>query len=282
MWFLPLFVVGALAVAVSRLSPREETNRRRLALPPVSVPPLPPGPIAVLGEFVRVGAVPPTAVILYAIAEAEVRGRDDLASDIVRVFVAPVVYQHTAPVPYVPSPMFPRSPLPAAPPPPPPPPLPRVIDVPTPAVEASAAVSPIAEIPGTAWEALARCLAREPPAFRSARHVGQFRQRRERLQELGIDPAVLQGNPQAQRQALDMDLADAHQHAAASGLLEDHLGREIGLPGQDGPVVITLSGVLGVIQCAGLEGAVGWLEQASDRKRFPHTTQVFLRSNGIF
>jgi hypothetical protein len=159
-----------------------------------------------------------------------------------------------------------------------------VIDVFAPDHEAPVlgASSPIAEIPAAAWEAFVACLARESPAFRSARHVGQFRQRRERLLELGIDPAALQGDPRAQRQALDLDLADAYQHAAASDLLADHLEREIVLPGQDGPVTLTLSGVLGVIQCAGLEGAVGWLEQAADRKRFPHTTQVFLRCNGLF
>src|SRR5262249_33470745 len=33
-------------------------------------------------------------VIICAIAEAEMIGRNDLASDIIRVFIAPVVYQH--------------------------------------------------------------------------------------------------------------------------------------------------------------------------------------------
>jgi len=40
--------------------------------------------------------------------------------------------------------------------------------------------------------------------------------------------------------------------------------------------------VLGVIQCAGLENAVGWLERSNDRKRYPYTTQVFQRTNGVF
>jgi hypothetical protein len=124
-------------------------------------------------------------------------------------------------------------------------------------------------------------LEREPPTFNSSRHVGQYRQRRERLADLGIDPSVLQGSSDAQRMALDTDLADAYRHASAGGLTE-RLGRPITVPGLEAPQAITLSGLLGVIQCAGLEGAVGWLERSNDRRRYPHTTQVFLNTNGVF
>ncbi len=48
------------------------------------------------------------------------------------------------------------------------------------------------------------------------------------------------------------------------------------------PVQVTLSGVLGVIQAAGLEGAAAWLESPDDRRRFPGTTAAFLRTNGAF
>ena len=146
------------------------------------------------------------------------------------------------------------------------------------------AMEPGSPIPGVlddAWRQFAALLARESPAFSSSRHVGQYRQRRERLAEFGVDPQLIQGSAAAQRQALDTDLADAYRHAAAGGLLE-YLGRPIVIPGREGSAPVTLSGVLGVIQCAGLDGALGWLEQPNDRKRYPHTTQAFLRTNGVF
>jgi hypothetical protein len=141
--------------------------------------------------------------------------------------------------------------------------------------------SPLSSVTDEAWSDFVSRLARESPTFDSSRHIGQYRQRRDRLAELGIDPATLHGSPVAQRSALDVDLADAHGHAAAGGLLE-YLGRPIVVPGHKDPEKITLSGVLGVIQCAGLEGAAGWLEKAGDRRRYPHTTQAFLHTNGAF
>lgn len=133
-----------------------------------------------------------------------------------------------------------------------------------------------------AWRAFVVRLEREAPTFSSSRHVGQYRQRRERLAELGISPSALHGSASAQRAALDADLVDAHGHALAGGLISEHLGRAITIPGHDGAERITLSGLLGVVQCAGLEGAVGWLERPNDRKRYPHTTQAFLHTNRIF
>ncbi len=142
--------------------------------------------------------------------------------------------------------------------------------------------SPLGGVSDDAWRAFVVLLERESPSFSSSRHVGQYRQRRERLSELGIDPGKILGSAQAQRAALDIDLADAHNHAAAGGLLDEHLGRSIVVPGLEEAAPITLSGLLGVIQCAGLDGATGWLERTGDRKKFPHTTQAFSRTNGVF
>ena len=147
------------------------------------------------------------------------------------------------------------------------------------------AMAPGSPIPGVAdgaWRDFVVLLSREAPEFSSSRHVGQYRQRRERLAELGINPAAIANSAEAQRSALDADLADAHRHGVAGELFAQHLGRPITVPGVEGAATITLSGVLGVIQCAGLEGAAGWLERANDRKRYPHTTQAFLRTNGVF
>lgn len=141
--------------------------------------------------------------------------------------------------------------------------------------------SPLGGVADEDWRQFVTRLERESPTFSSTRHVGQYRQRRERLADLGIDPGSLQGSSAAQRTALDADLSDAYNHAFEGGLTEC-LGRPILVPGQETPQAITLSGLLGVIQCAGLDGAVGWLESFNDRKRYPHTTQVFCHTNGVF
>jgi hypothetical protein len=452
MWFLPLLVLGAvgLMAASGRSGGRDAAPpTRQLALPPPPPPPpqrpvlssgapRSPGPIAVLGEILRVGQTPPPMVILCAIAEAESIGNHDLASDIVQAFVAPMVHAHQkgrgsygpgvpaapppAPAP-VAAPNTQVDPLPAAhvggtmpapaalpsrlatqdeilamlhtdpsafikamesgrppvidvpiaatPPPPPAPATPEPVPVPAPVpapepqhaavdeaamtdavsaqlyqvpgfagagvvrvdpagtevfevswlrgypipplppqinhwpvrvvvvdalpvpletaqptapetVQALAPGSPLPGVSDEAWRQFVMCLERESPQFESSRHVGQYRQRRERLADLGIHPRAIQGSASAQRAALDVDLADAHDHAVKGGVLAEHLNRSIQVPGHEGLVTITLSGLLGVIQCAGLDGAVGWLERPNDRKRYPHTTQAFLRSNGVF
>ena len=384
MWFLPLLVVGAIAMAVARKSRKPAPPSRQLSAP-AGLPGAPgvPGPISVLGEILRVGQTPPPTVLLCAIAEAQSIGRNDLASDIVQVFIAPVVYHHqrtrgrgsrsmnyergsceitrspryTAEAAYTAPPRSPfaapaarppedaasmaspeasslmqqasssmddeinallhadparfmemvsrsgtfhapqaplTAPLQAAPSASPAPihqPMglppdvlaqmqetassPQTTNTPAPG-------SPIPGVPDPAWQAFVSRLARESPQFSSSRHVGQYRQRRERLAELGINPSAIADSPQAQRTALDVDLADAYRHGSAGDLFAEHLGRPISLPGREGAETITLSGVLGVIQCAGLEGAVGWLERSNDRKRYPHTTQAFTNTNGAF
>jgi hypothetical protein len=359
-WFLPLLVLGAIVIAAVSRSPREQPALGRPALP--ASPGVPPGPISVLGEFVRIGQVPPPPVILCAIAEAETIGRPDLASDIVRLFIAPVVYRHQlassrqspvqyergscalprsprrtadavmAPqspqsaaareaipyalpttdeeiramlnadparfmdiargkvvidVPVAPAPTASPEPSHVAPLPPPPEAVARMqesADIQEAADQARAMApgSPLVGVSDEAWRLFVARLERESPQFSSSRHVGQYRQRRERLAELGVDPSVILNSAQAQRAALDLDLTDAHRHALEGDVLSTHLSRPIVVPGCEETVLITLSGLLGVIQCAGLDGAVGWLERQSDRKRYPHTTQAFLRTNGVF
>lgn len=53
-----------------------------------------PGPVVVLGEFARVGRTPPPQLIMCALAEAEMCGRQDIAIEIVRIYIAPVVEAH--------------------------------------------------------------------------------------------------------------------------------------------------------------------------------------------
>jgi len=130
--------------------------------------------------------------------------------------------------------------------------------------------------PPDAWDRFSSQLAREAPSFSAKRHVGQFRARRDRLAELGIDANRLIDDPVAQRSALAREMADAYARAEDSGLIAEHLGSTI-----DGATV-TLSGILGVIQVAGLEGACAWLERPSDRERHRNTSRMFARTNGVF
>jgi hypothetical protein len=142
--------------------------------------------------------------------------------------------------------------------------------------------SPIRDIAPADWQRLTDKLATAEPLFESPRHIGRFRQRKERLAELQIDPIELVGSSTAQRQALDISLEDAHRHATDGGIIADHLSRLIRVPGRDDACTVTLSGILGVLHAAGLEGGCSWFENQRDRTRYPHTTDAFLACNGVF
>lgn len=199
----------------------------------------------------------------------------------------PIARPEDARVEVMPSPSMPvqpRRPVPTAPP-------PGVISAPEmnaaprPAtLTVSGRSSPITGIPASEWETFAGRVAREQPTFCSNHHVGKYRQRRSRLAELGIDPDSVAGSEDAQAAAFDADMRDAYHHAMESGLVAEYQGHALEIPSSEtsSSVRVTLSGVLGVIQAAGLEGAVGWLGNVRDRERFPGTTRAFLRTNGVF
>ena len=141
--------------------------------------------------------------------------------------------------------------------------------------------SPIAGVPDDAWARFRTQLVNESPSYVSQRRVGKYGHRRDRLAEIGVDPDAIIGSADAQDAALGADLADAYRHMTSSGLIR-HVGRPISIPDVDGAIPATLSGLLGVASVAGLDGCVGWLESKADHKRFPYTTQTFLRTNGAF
>jgi hypothetical protein len=343
-FLLPLVAVG-LCVFAAR------SHKRREAPVAAIVSGDTPSPLAVLCGFLRVGAEPPPPVILCALAEAEATEQHELADQIVRTFMAPVVagavaaaknanasaakappayggrhhvplyskeQQHEQEAKKAKSANAGSSPrsvteaegrdktndadgkIPVQ----------SDDDVaramaamaaqhagmsesraahvahPLPSLAAATAThaahvrgSPIIGIDPQAWDAFVGRVAREAPTFASPRHVGRFRQRRERLAELDIDPDSVLADPDAQLDALDADMSDAYEHARAGGLA-DHVGRVVEIDGAEHE--ITLSGVMGVIQAAGLEGACEWLEKERDRRRFPHTTAAFTRTNGVF
>ena len=65
-------------------------------------------------------------------------------------------------------------------------------------------------------------------------------------------------------------------------MLNEHLRRLIAVPGVSDLCKVSLSGILGVIQCAGIDHAYGWLESQQDRKKYTYTTKMFLHTNGAF
>ncbi|HTP98793.1 MAG TPA: hypothetical protein VMN56_05660 [Casimicrobiaceae bacterium] len=335
MWFIPVAIIlGIAAIARGRNAPAHVAG----ALPAGSPPP----PLAVLGAHLRQGVPPPPPVILGAIAHAEQIGRFDVAQDIVRTFVEPVVYAHDLAMARNANPIGQEVPMPPTqqqlPPRMQPQPMPmpqqqapqqqivppdlipidgvklnddaellrmirrangdpRAEQVPVPAAapEQPAAAGgadptsmgrsiPIDGVAPAEWSSFIERVEREAPSFSTGRHVGRFRHRRERLLELGFEPKAVMGSAEVQLAALETDMRDAFDHARAGGMIDDYVGTTIAIPARNGQVehAITLSGMLGVIQAAGLEGAADWLESPHDRKRFPHTTAAFLRTNGVF
>lgn len=78
--------------------------------------------------------------------------------------------------------------------------------------------------------------------------------------------------------------------AQAVGLKEqipavrERLGQYVGTHTQVNGVIhpVTLSGLVALVSRAGQRGAKAWLDNKSDRQRFPATTEAFLACNGMF
>ena len=139
--------------------------------------------------------------------------------------------------------------------------------------------SPIPGVSNSQWDALRTVLAREPSSYDSERHIGRYRQSKQRLAQLRIDPARIANDLAAQDEALEIDLRDAYDHLAKSRVLDRTVGRPIVLPDMDEAPIVTIPGLLGVCAASGLEGCASWLRSKTDRLRFRHTTNLFLRCN---
>jgi len=149
-------------------------------------------------------------------------------------------------------------------------------------IPAAPVSSPIASIPNESWDALCKTLAIERPDHDSDRRVGKYSASKSRLMEIGIDPQTIVGSSDAQDDAICADLADAHAQLEKKGVLRKVVGKSVRIPDMEAPASISLSGLLGIAAVAGVDGTTKWLTSESDRKRFPHTTNMFLRCNGIF
>ena len=82
-------------------------------------------------------------------------------------------------------------------------------------------------------------------------------------------------SPRIQYSIFKKSMLDYDKSLEESGL-KKLIGKEIGIES------LTLSGLLGLASQAGIKGAKGWITNPKERERFPHTTQIFLETNGIF
>lgn len=135
----------------------------------------------------------------------------------------------------------------------------------------------VSDVSPQEWTEFLLTFKTKEPDYRGERHIGAFEHSQRRLAQLGIDPASL-SDVDAQLKALDKDLSDHLQ--ANERLLNDFTGESVDVNGEKVPV--TRSGVLALLKTAGPTGAKGWLTEESQRKSFPHTTEIFIRGNGRF
>jgi hypothetical protein len=259
--------------------------------PSYASPQCPPSPMAMLNGLLAAQQEPPPFVVQCAIAEAELSGRYDVAYALTQQYVIPALAQQGGGTPAVPPAAPAPSQAPAA--------------VPSPMVDAApapdqgdaeqgggptgpdvgpppAVPSPISGVSDAQWSHVLGALVRESPTLASPKHVGRYRHNAARIAALGLEPNLLAGSPELQDMAMSTDLADCFGHLHRSGSLDAYVGKAIVVPGCEGQVPASLSGVLGVCSVAGLERAISWLDNPDDRAAYPHTTMAFVRTNGVF
>lgn len=141
--------------------------------------------------------------------------------------------------------------------------------------------SPLAGVADGQWLEFCGRIVRESPLYDSPTHVGRYRLNKQRLAQIGMDPGMLVGAADAQDQAFGADMQDAQRQLAVQEMTK-LVGRPVRVPDVAEPIVLTLSGLLGLAAVAGLKGCHGWISNREDRVKFPNTTQAFLRTNGVF
>lgn len=137
--------------------------------------------------------------------------------------------------------------------------------------------SPLDGVTDDEWSQLVEALRVQKPEFATDNHLGAYYHSRDRLDQLGIDGKTLDTEA-AQYQALATDLA-AYK-LSERNLINDMCGDMVSVQGQQHPV--TMSGVLGLLKAAGPKHAKSWFKSETDRLSHPHTTETFLKTNGIF
>lgn len=135
--------------------------------------------------------------------------------------------------------------------------------------------SPFEGVPNDAWDRFVSSLETEKPDYEGPKHVGRYHHSKERLSQLKIDDV---STPEKQYDALVKDLADSREKSGA--LIREFELTPIQIDG--GEQIATLSGILAVVKSAGLDHARSWFTNPEDRKKFPKTSEMFIKANGAF
>lgn len=95
----------------------------------------------------------------------------------------------------------------------------------------------------------------------------------------GVPEGISEGQWQRWLQSAHADMSAFIPKVKAR--FSNYLGKNIFVPGA-GMLPVTLSGVLGVINRAGMRGAVQWFGSQEDKQKHPNTTKAFIDTTGIF
>lgn len=148
------------------------------------------------------------------------------------------------------------------------------------------------------WEEFVTAMeSQHPEDVSPSGKLGMFAQSPRRLEKLGImtdvskhdteDGPMYMGafaefeleefldNPELQYAVFLKNMKDY-----ATKVRNTDLHRLVGTHTPYGPV--TMSGLLGLCHTAGVKGAASWITNPEDAHRFPHTTEMFQRTNNIF
>jgi hypothetical protein len=137
--------------------------------------------------------------------------------------------------------------------------------------------SPVDYISNDDWRMFVEVSKIEKPEFFTDNSLGMFRQNKKRLMKMGIDPETIK-TPVDQYNAFEAECVQLMKEG--KNLINQSVAMPINVDSESTP--ITLSGLLTVLRHAGTENATKWLDSDEERKRFPHTTKAFKRSNGCF
>lgn len=146
---------------------------------------------------------------------------------------------------------------------------------PSPSAPAPSAASPFKGVDDETWSQFVSAMATQKPDYDGAKHVGRFHQSKDRLSQLGIEDV---STPEKQYEAFKADIQDLRDKAAS--LISSYECTPVEIDGQE--KVITMSGILALAKSAGVENAESWLTNPKDRAKFPKTTEMFSKANGMF
>lgn len=265
MWPIAIIGLAVFAYAIGKgKSPVSIGNSRTTDVGRQLPAAKPPTALQRLHRVIHKGGRPSEWLISEAVREAYNHGDYVLADKILSAFDKQESSQSASEAPVSPPPGDVASAVPAA----------ATPGVP-PAPEPRSYSSPIEHVPDDEWSAFANAMRIHDPDFETDRHVGAFHQRKDRLKQLRLEAG--KGDEESQYKAF---VADCLNHMEQKALINEYVTSVVKI-GPDEHVV-TASGLLGLMKAAGPKNAVHWITHPDEQEKFPKTTDIFIRCNGIF